>query len=300
MTLLRVSFVIPTLNSAATLEACLKSIVGQDYPEKEIIIVDGGSRDSTLKIASQFATRVLSRKGPLGLARQIGCAVAEGDILGIFDSDIELPHANWLSGAVAHFQSNPRITIVWPRNVAPPNASIVTKSYFHLWEAFMQERQGENVLPGGNSLILKRVFDNVGGFNVTIRWGEDFDLTRKIIAKGYKVAVNDDPIFHDSMRTLREFTSKQIRAASSLSQVMKYNEVLGRRLIEQSMTWSDSQTQNSLVKYAVIHIMIGMKWSVRKFLETKELSWLLVPVLLGIRVMVYSPYYLKTQIQSRY
>lgn len=135
MTLPRVSFVIPTLNSAATLESCLRSIAEQDYRQKEIIIVDGGSRDSTLEISSKYATRVLSRMGPLGLARQVGCQSAHGEVLGLFDSDTELPHANWLTGAVAHFQSNPRIAIVWPVNIAPSHASSVTKAYFHLWKA---------------------------------------------------------------------------------------------------------------------------------------------------------------------
>ncbi len=58
-----VSFVIPTLNSAATLGECLDSILAQDVPrgEYEIVIADGGSTDATLDIArSKGVDTVLS------------------------------------------------------------------------------------------------------------------------------------------------------------------------------------------------------------------------------------------------
>ena len=68
----KVSFIIPTLNRERTIKACLKSIGDQTYPNKEIIIVDGGSRDKTLSIASKYATKIVLDKGSLGKASQRG------------------------------------------------------------------------------------------------------------------------------------------------------------------------------------------------------------------------------------
>ena len=53
-----ISILIPTLNSAKTLRACLESIAMQDYPKDniEIIIADGGSTDGTLEIISEFSS----------------------------------------------------------------------------------------------------------------------------------------------------------------------------------------------------------------------------------------------------
>jgi glycosyltransferase involved in cell wall biosynthesis len=252
--------------------------------------VDGGSSDATLAIASRYATQILSKRGPLGLARQIGCQLASGGVLGIFDSDIELPHPDWLQKAIALFCSHSRLGILWPKNMAPPNASLVTRAYFHLWEAFQQTRRTQNELPGGNSLILRRSFDDVGGFDSRIQWGEDFDLTRRIIANGFEIAIYDDPIFHNSMRTLHEFISKQIRAASFLSQVNRRDTILGRQLLVQSMTWSASRQHEPLVKLAIEHGIVAIKCSVAGSLRTRDPSWLLIPLLMMIRVLAYLPY----------
>ena len=56
MILPSVSFIVPTLNSAATLRACLESIINQDYPAhcKEVIVADGGSTDATLRIIEEL------------------------------------------------------------------------------------------------------------------------------------------------------------------------------------------------------------------------------------------------------
>ncbi len=308
MTPPRVSFVIPTLNSAATLEPCLRSITEQNYRKLDIVIVDGGSRDSTLDMASKYGARVLSRTGTLGLARQVGCEASRGDVLGIFDSDVVLPNVNWLTGAVAHFQSNSRVAVVWPINAAPPNSSRVTKSYFQLWRAFMEDRRAGTVLPGGNSLVLKRVFDEVGGFDVRLQFGEDFDLTRKIIAAGFEVAIHTDPIYHNTMRTLREFTTKQIKAAASLSAIMRRNRGLGQRLIWESMTWSPQRTgrvSQPLPLQAVRQMMVGVMWPTQKESQGGGVrSLLLIPTLLSIRLMIYAPYYtfakLLTQEEAAY
>jgi hypothetical protein len=174
--------------------------------------------------------------------------------------------------------------------MAPPNASLVTRAYFHLWEAFQQTRRTQNELPGGNSLILRRSFDDVGGFDSRIQWGEDFDLTRRIIANGFEAVIYDDPIFHNSMRTIHEFTSKQIRAASFLSQVNCRDTILGRQLLVQSMTWSASRQHESLVNLAIEHGIIAIKCSVTGSLRTRDPSWLLIPLLMVIRVLAYLPH----------
>lgn len=56
-----VSFIIPTLNASWILERCLKAIRDQNYPRNkvEIIVADGGSTDSTIKIAKKYDARVI-------------------------------------------------------------------------------------------------------------------------------------------------------------------------------------------------------------------------------------------------
>jgi glycosyltransferase involved in cell wall biosynthesis len=86
----RFSVVIPTLNRAAYLRACLDSICRQDYTDYEIVVVDGGSKDETSQVlqACERPVRVITelRKGP-SVARNVGVEASRGDYVVFVDSD---------------------------------------------------------------------------------------------------------------------------------------------------------------------------------------------------------------------
>jgi glycosyltransferase involved in cell wall biosynthesis len=58
----KVSIIVAAYNSQDTIEECLKSILAQNYPRDffEVIVMDGGSKDATVKIAEKFPIRVVS------------------------------------------------------------------------------------------------------------------------------------------------------------------------------------------------------------------------------------------------
>lgn len=111
MDLPTLSIVIPTLNSAKTIGACLDSILRQDYPwEKiEVIIADGGSIDNTLDIVktklSNINYRLLANPLKTGEAgKSVGVKQARNEIIAFVDSDNILPQPNWLKRIVEPFQ----------------------------------------------------------------------------------------------------------------------------------------------------------------------------------------------------
>ncbi len=276
-----VSFVIPTMNSARTIEKCLSSIRSQRYPHIEIIVVDGGSTDQTRYIAETAADKVLLVKGPLGLARHAGARIAKGEILGIFDSDVYLPHANWLERAVSTLLSKPAAAILWPINVPPENASRVAKAYFTLWKYRLITTR--NPVPGGNILVLRKAYDEVGGINPRLHFGEDYDLVIKILRKGYKYIIYPDPIIHDTMRNLREYTRKQFWGARSL-------KVAPANIIKTTISWNPAK--NDLWKSAASHIASFIKAIPLGIKEYRDPALVLyLPLLLKIRLLIYGPTY---------
>lgn len=105
----KVSVVMPTLNSARTLEECLSSIAMQDYPKKrlELIIADGGSTDSTVSIAKKYRAKIVKnslRTAEAGKA--VGLRHASGELVAFIDSDNILPSRDWLLKMTAPFRDS--------------------------------------------------------------------------------------------------------------------------------------------------------------------------------------------------
>ena len=97
--MIKVSFIIPTLNASKVLNSCLKSIKKQTVSSKdyEIIIADGGSTDNTINIAKIYNSKIVDN--PLKTAeagKAVGIKNAKGKYIALIDSDNILPTINWL------------------------------------------------------------------------------------------------------------------------------------------------------------------------------------------------------------
>lgn len=112
-----ISIVIPTLNSARTLAACLDSIRAQKVPGEsiEIVISDGGSNDDTRAIAQRHGADIVVenplRTGEAG--KSAGIAASHGDLIALIDSDNILPSSDWLLRMTVPF-TDPEIVAAEP------------------------------------------------------------------------------------------------------------------------------------------------------------------------------------------
>lgn len=135
-TLPDISIIIPTLNSARTLNKCLQSIFIQDYPRQslEIIIIDAGSFDDTLNLAEEFKSKnlikvtVLNNPLKTGEAgKAVGARHAKGEIIAFVDSDNILPDSDWLTKMAEPF-SDLRIAAAEPiRYTYRPSDGFITR-----------------------------------------------------------------------------------------------------------------------------------------------------------------------------
>lgn len=127
-----VSVIIPTLNAASVLPACLAALRAQDYPADalEIIVADGGSTDATRALAAEAGARVVEnplRTGEAG--KSAGIAAARGDLLAFIDSDNILPAPDWLARMTAPF-ADPAIVAAEPLRYTRRAADPALTRYF--------------------------------------------------------------------------------------------------------------------------------------------------------------------------
>lgn len=186
-----VSVIVPTFNSERFLEACLRSVNGQTYGNVEVIVVDNHSADKTREIAKRYGARIVESRAKRSEARNIGARKATGELVFFVDSDMELT-PNVVDECVAKVESGfdaviiPEISVgegFWAKCRALEKACYV----------------GDDAIEASR-LFRRRVFEKIGGYDVELEAGEDWDLNRRTIRSGYRIGRIRAPIKHDEGR----------------------------------------------------------------------------------------------------
>ena len=182
-----VSVIIPTYNRAHLLPRCLDSVLAQDYPPSEVIVVDDGSTDSTLSLLqdSYPGIRVIPQQNKgVSAARNAGIGAAESDWLAFLDSD-DTWFPRKLGRQVQAIEAAPGHHIahtdeIWIRNGVRVNPQRKHRKY---GGPIFQYCLPLCVISPSSVMIHRRVFDRVGLFDETLPVCEDYDLWLRICAR---------------------------------------------------------------------------------------------------------------------
>lgn len=168
MTTALLSVIMPVYNGAEFLAEAVASIAAQAYQSLEIIVVDDGSTDETARVVQRLGGairyRYQSNQGPAA-ARNTGLAMAQGDLIAFLDVD-DLWPVDKLAQQMACLKANPETEVVWGQTLLRPYQGDETHfpSLPSNWMPLL-----------GSLLCRKAVFARVGGFDPTMRFGEDMD-----------------------------------------------------------------------------------------------------------------------------
>lgn len=205
----KVSLYIPCYNVEKYVACCIEGVLRQTYAVDEILIIDDGSQDRTVEIASQYPVRVVRARENKGVAaaRNTAFQSVRNELVAALDADC-VPEPDWLENLVVCFEDG-KVAAAGGRLV-----ETVLDSAADRWrKAHMTQDWGDRhvVNPpfifGNNSIIRQSVVEEVGWYDERLRKaGEDADLSRRVRAKGYNVIYEPSAIVrhfrHDSVRSV--------------------------------------------------------------------------------------------------
>ena len=231
----RISVIVPAYNEEKVIETTIKSLLSTDYPDKEIIVVDDGSKDNTLTIASQFKDQIKvihKENGGKASALNQGLLYVTGEIVTIVDADTIIGHSS-----LKHIARS-----MAAENVAAVagNIKIRNKINWLTWCQSLEYLSGIQIMrrgldyfgaitivPGALGAFKKKKLEEAGTYHKETLV-EDFDATMKVLRSGMIVnGSNKSTAYTQAPQSIMDFYKQRKRWYRGNLQVLKrHSDVL--------------------------------------------------------------------------
>ena len=208
-----ISVVVCTYNGVSKIKKCLDALNNQslDKEKYEVVVVNDGSTDDTAKILKKYKFKIVTNNPNQGLAqsRNNGAYIASGDILAFTDDDC-IPNTKWLENILIKYK-NKKVDAVGGKIIPYKTDSTLLKFYaennplahltfkfdessgvFYTISEYIKRSFSLRSLPnksvplrmivGANMSMRRNIFELVGGFDPTIKFGgEEEDLWKRLL-----------------------------------------------------------------------------------------------------------------------
>jgi glycosyltransferase len=183
----KISVITATFNSASTIESTLLSIINQDYQNKELIVIDGGSTDETLSIIEKYKSSIsiiISEKdNGIYDALNKGISLATGDVIAILHSDDFYIHNKVISNVIETF-INFKSDSVYGDLIYVDRFD--TNRIIRKWISgnYKHGKFIQGWMPPHPSFFVKKeCYDRYGKFNLSLKSSADYELMLRFLHK---------------------------------------------------------------------------------------------------------------------
>lgn len=175
----KISLITPSFNQARFLEETLKSVLDQNYPNLEYIVMDGGSTDGSVEIIERYADKLsywISEPDDGQTDALIrGFAKATGEILGWLCSD-DILEPNSLHDVSQFFLKNPHADVVYGNSLwIDPEGCFIKSRKEHAFDRSILLYE-HNFIPQPSTFWKNSLYHKVGGLNQDFNVAMDADL----------------------------------------------------------------------------------------------------------------------------
>ena len=171
----------------------------------KVIVVDDGSEPPLGETPGHHTIRLATNQGP-GAARNAGLAEVTTPLVGFVDTDVDLSD-DWLDALLPHF-ADPLVALVAPRVASPDGPTMLaqyesTRSPLDLGPEQARIAAGTRVsyVPAATLLVRTDALRAIGGFDESLRTGEDVDMVWRLIDAGHRCRYEPASTVHHRPRT---------------------------------------------------------------------------------------------------
>ncbi|MEO9276321.1 MAG: glycosyltransferase [Nitrososphaera sp.] len=215
-----ISILVPAFNEEKVIARTIDSLLETTYPDKEIIVIDDGSKDDTLKIANFYKNKVKvlhKENGGKASALNYGLAFAKGEIIVIVDADTIIGK-NALKQLVKGFSSDENVAAI------AGNIKVRNRMNWLTWSQALEYVAGIEIIrrafdffgsitivPGALGAFRKKTLEEVGTYHKDTLV-EDFDTTVKVLKSGFVIQGSTSATaYTEAPQTLRDFYNQRKR-----------------------------------------------------------------------------------------
>ncbi len=231
-----ITVLIRSKNEEMYIAETFKAVFAQKLRDFEVILVDSGSKDKTVEIASKFDVRILkiaAKEFTYGYALNLGSKNAKGDIIVNLSAHAIPASDRWLENLVGPL-NNPRVAASYGRQLpnkgcAPIEKRDLFETYSDRWKVQIQDPSFSN----SNSAIKKEIWDRIP-FDEKMTFAEDIHWSKQVLRSRYRIAYEPEAaVYHSHEHSTRQIYGRELnrhRARLQRGQLFAFKRLISLAL----------------------------------------------------------------------
>ncbi len=229
----KATVVVPTYNRADSLIRMLKSLREQKLKQFKVIIIDDNSTDNTLEAIREnkgsLNIKVLHNEKNMGAgySRNKGIKESKSKYIAFIDDDCTAD-PEWISDFYSFMESNPDVDGAGGMVFYPRNANILMKSIYYLPQmnenTLAIQDAGKPIpvknLSCTNSIWRRKVLEELGGFDIKLRRGQDTDLSYRA-GKHRLMGIPKAKVHHHYRTSIASFVKQQFVSGAGGANIVR-------------------------------------------------------------------------------
>jgi glycosyltransferase involved in cell wall biosynthesis len=219
-----IALIVRCFNEEAHIGRLLTGVRHQSVQPDELIVVDSGSTDATLAIASTFDATIVSLRPEdfsFGHALNVGIQAATTDIAVMASAHVYPLYDTWLERLADPFE-DPQIGLAYGRQQAPIHSRFSEQQLLRRWfPETSVRRQREPFCNNANAAIRRSLWEDLP-YDEGLTGLEDLDWAKKALARGYLLSyVAEAPIVHVHDESFQQILNRYRREAIAHKQIFR-------------------------------------------------------------------------------